>query len=150
MSARPSRSRLTGTRPGGPWKHSPGFSLGEFPRNDSPVGAEEWSVLDDSCALSGRIVGLKFQPRLKPGLCLQGPSSSVILTTANRSDRISANGGLLVQERRRAHLSASATAIIKASITDKLETVESILHYLPRSPILPAELRMLDLTTRPH
>ena len=28
MSARTSGSRLTGIRPEGPWKHSPGFSLG--------------------------------------------------------------------------------------------------------------------------
>ncbi len=162
MSARTSGSRLTGIRPDlsavvrmtkeeGPWKHSPGFSLGwDFNPMVRPERAQELSNTYRSSALTGLSRGRWNSPRLKPGLCFQGPSSFVILTTADRSGRISANGGLLVQGRRQAHLSGPATAIIKASVADKLETVESNPPSLPRSPILPAELRMLDLTTRPH
>jgi len=77
------------------------------------------------------------------------PSSFVILTTADRSGRALADAGSLVQVRGRAPLSAIATAAVEASIADQLTTTESILHYFPRSPISPAELRMLDLTRRP-
>ena len=139
--ARPDLSAVVRmTKEEGPWKHSPGFSLGwDFNPMVRPERAQELSNTYRSSALTGLSRGRWNSPRLKPGLCFQGPSG-----------RISANGGLLVQGRRRAHLSGPATAIIKASIADKSEAVESILHYLPRSPILPAEFRMLDLTTRPH
>jgi hypothetical protein len=180
MSARTSGSRLTGIRPDlsgvvrmtkeeGPWKHSPGFSLGwDFNPMVRPHKVLLWSAHGEkhppcrvgaaeraqelsnpyrSSALAGRSRGRWNSPRLKPGPSFPGSSSFVILTTADRSGRALADDGSLVQVRGRAPLPL-ATAAGEASIADQL-TTESVLHYFPRSPISPAELRMLDLTRRP-
>jgi len=139
MSARTSGSRLTGIRPEGPWKHSPGFSPGwDFNPMVRPERAQELFNTYRSSALTALSRVGWNSPRLKPGLSFPGPSG-----------RISANGGLLVQGRRRAHLSGPATAIIKVSIADKSDAVESILPCFPRSAISPRELAMLE-SQAPH
>jgi hypothetical protein len=107
MSARTSGSRLTGIRPDlsavvrmtkeeGPWKHSPGFSLG-------------WD----------------FNPMVRP--------HKVLLWSAHGEK----------------HPPCRVLELLKARKNYPTRTVLPILHYFPRSPISPAELRMLDLTRRP-